>query len=89
MSPTLRQQDALRFIRGYQLAHGHSPTLDEICVGTGALAKSGVHYKLAALEERGLIRRVPAKPRAIEVLDAIAIPYSPDGEPLYFIRCPA
>lgn len=90
--PTKRQQDALRYIAGYQAQHGwgapyhYAPTLQDIADGIGAAAKSQVFYILDALEERGLVRRLPF--RRIEVLTDISIPRSPTGEPLYFVRVP-
>jgi repressor LexA len=88
MSPTARQMDVLRFIRGHQLAKGCLPTFDQIKYGIGLLSKSGVHRLLDGLEERGHVRRCGAIPRSIEVLTDIAIPRDPDGVPLYFVRLP-
>lgn len=92
MSPTQRQQDVLRFVRGYQLAKGCGPVLREIAEGIGVSAKSGIYYKLVALEERGLIERFYSyregrnESREYEVLTDIPVPLSPEGEPLYFVR---
>ena len=90
MSPTQRQLDALRFIRGYQLAKGHSPCLREIAVGTGcaATSKATVRYSLRHLERAGLLRKLRQRERAIEVLTDIPVPRDPDGFPLYFVRLP-
>ncbi len=89
MSPTKRQMDALRFIRGYQLAKGGvSPFFREIAVGIGLspLSKSTVSDLLDSLEERGHARRLPNREQAIEVLTDIPIPRAPDGAPLYFVE---
>jgi len=88
-SPTARQNATLRFIYGYQLAHGGvSPTLLEIARGIGVKGKSAAHELLRHLEERGQIRRLPNRVRAIEILQPIAIPRGPEGEPLFFVPVP-
>lgn len=90
MSPTKRQLDALRFVRGYQLAKGYSPTLREIASGLGIKSHSVVYYQLERMEERRLVARPADHPfwrdRAIDVLIDIPIPRAPDGAPLYFVE---
>ena len=83
-SPTPRQQALLRFIIGYLEIHGYSPSMDEMA---GALDrfKTTVFYQLKCLEERGQIRRLPNRARAIEVLHPVAIPRDPQGQPLFFV----
>ena len=94
MSPTARQMDALRFIRGYQLAHGKSPGFREIAEGMGLNNVAVAFGLLARLKERGLVRqpyrkrRRANRNRPIEVLTEIAVPRDPNGEPLYFVRVP-
>lgn len=83
---TARQMGLLRFIRGFQIAKGGiSPTLEEMAAGIGLNAKSGISRLLDGLEERGHIRRLPNRTRAVEVLTPIPVPACPDGHPLYFI----
>lgn len=87
--PTARQMDALRFIRGYQLAKGHNPSNDELRQALRLRSSSGPARLIDALEERRLLRRLRTKGgerRAIEVLTDIRVPRSPTGEPLYFVR---
>lgn len=87
---TGRQLAALRFITGYLQAHdGVSPTLDEISHGIGLGRRSSAARLLDCLEERGRIRRLPRRQQAIEVLAPVAVPYAPDGAPLYFVSPPA
>lgn len=50
-------------------ANGVCPSFDEIMVSQGLRSKSGVHRLISALEERGLIRRLSGKARAIELID--------------------
>ena len=87
---TRRQAETLRYIVGYQLAHGGvSPSYGEIMRALRLPSKSTVLRLLKALAERGRIRRLPRKERAIEVLHPIAIPRAPDGAPLYAVMIPA
>jgi SOS-response transcriptional repressor LexA len=92
MSPTARQMDALRFIRGYQLAKGRAPSFGEMADGLGLKSASTAFYLVEGLHERGLVcqpyrKRVHAnRNRPFVVLTDIPVPRSPDGEPLYFVR---
>lgn len=88
MSPTQRQMDALRFIRGYQFAKGCAPSGKEICSALGLRSTAGPAGLIDGLEERGLLRRLPViggERRSIEVLVDIPVPRDPDGNPLYFV----
>lgn len=66
---TKRQQEILDFIRGELHRRGYPPSVREIGEAVGLSSSSTVHSHLAALEAKGLIRRDPSKPRALEVLD--------------------
>ncbi len=66
---TRRQQEILDFIRGEIHRRGYPPSVREIGEAVGLSSSSTVHSHLAALEEKGFIRRDPSKPRALEVLD--------------------
>lgn len=85
MTPTKRQQDALRFIRGYQLAKGYSPTCVEIVKGLGVKSHSRAFYLVNGLAERGLADKLCNRKRSVLVVD-IAVPRAPDGAPLYFVE---
>jgi repressor LexA len=65
-----RQQDILDFIKGEVKTKGYPPSVREIGEAVGLASSSTVHGHLARLESKGLIRRDPTKPRAIEILDA-------------------
>lgn len=65
---TARQNDLLKFIAGHTSEHSYCPTYDEMAGALGINSKSGVHRLVTALEERGFIRRIPDRARAIEVL---------------------
>ncbi|WML49200.1 transcriptional repressor LexA [Neobacillus sp. PS3-34] len=64
-----RQQDILEFIKGEVKQKGYPPSVREIGEAVGLASSSTVHGHLARLESKGLIRRDPTKPRAIEILD--------------------
>lgn len=64
-----RQRQILDFIRAEIHRRGFPPSVREIGEAVGLSSSSTVHSHLAALEAKGLIRRDPSKPRALEVLD--------------------
>jgi len=64
-----RQQDILDFIKDEVRAKGYPPSVREIGEAVGLASSSTVHGHLARLESKGLIRRDPTKPRAIEILE--------------------
>ncbi|HXF36302.1 MAG TPA: transcriptional repressor LexA [Actinomycetota bacterium] len=73
---TARQRRILDFIRQTVRERGYPPTVREIGEAVGLTSSSSVHSQLANLERLGLLRRDPAKPRAV----ALASPEArPDG----------
>ncbi|MBM7664337.1 repressor LexA [Solibacillus kalamii] len=64
-----RQQAILTFIKEEVRSKGYPPSVREIGEAVGLASSSTVHGHLARLESKGLIRRDPTKPRAIEILD--------------------
>ncbi|WP_340085201.1 transcriptional repressor LexA [Siminovitchia sp. FSL H7-0308] len=66
---TKRQEDILNFIKDEVKKKGYPPSVREIGKAVGLASSSTVHGHLARLESKGLIRRDPTKPRAIEVLN--------------------
>lgn len=66
---TDRQRQVLDFIKAETRRRGFPPTVRDIGAAVGLSSSSTVHAHLAALEAKGLIRRDPSKPRALEVLD--------------------
>lgn len=64
-----RQEDILTFIKDEVRKKGYPPSVREIGEAVGLASSSTVHGHLARLESKGLIRRDPTKPRAIEILD--------------------
>jgi len=68
-SMTDRQRQILEYIRSEVRRCGFPPSVREIGTAVGLSSSSTVHSHLAALEAKGLIRRDPTKPRALEILD--------------------
>mgnify|MGYP001361158189 CR=1 FL=1 len=64
-----RQQAILDFIKHKVREKGYPPSVREIGEAVGLASSSTVHGHLDRLEKKGLIRRDPTKPRAIEILD--------------------
>ncbi len=72
MDLTKRQQEIFDFIKRYTAEFGYPPTVRDIGSAVGLASSSTVHAHLANLERRGMLRRDPTKPRAIELLDRAA-----------------
>ena len=64
-----KQQQILNFIKSEITQKGYPPTVRNICEAVNLRSTSSVHAHLETLERNGYIRRDPAKPRAIEILD--------------------
>jgi repressor LexA len=80
---TKRQKEIFDFIGRYASKYGYPPTVREIGKAVGLHSSSTVHAHLANLEKSGLLRRDPAKPRAIELLvDKAKRVIQPAGLPL-------
>ena len=65
---THQQEKLFQFINNFQLKSNVTPSFDEMKDGLGLKSKSGIHRILSALEERGYIRKLNNRARAIEVL---------------------
>ena len=65
---TSKQHELLLFINKRLNETGVSPSFDEMREALDLKSKSGVHRLISALEERGFIRRLPNRARALEVL---------------------
>lgn len=66
---TARQADALHFIRAFHAQNGKYPSFSEIADGIGVKSRSTVTQLLKGLQERGRIRRLPRRVRAIKIID--------------------
>ena len=73
---TRKQHELLRFIHERLRETGVPPSFDEMKDALDLKSKSGIHRLITALEERGFIRRLPNRARALEV---IRLPESTSG----------
>ena len=77
---TAKQHELIRFIQQRLEETGISPSFEEMKEALDLRSKSGVHRLISALEERGFIRRLPNRARALEVIkvpeDAVSSPRS-------------
>ena len=65
---TKKQKNLLLFINKKLRSSGISPSYEEMKESLNLKSKSGIHRLISALEERGFIRRLPHKARALEVV---------------------
>ncbi len=64
-----RQQDILAFMKKTISNKGYSPTVREICQALSIKSTSTVHSDIKALEDKGLVRKDPSKPRTVLPVD--------------------
>ncbi len=60
-----RQNDILEFMKKTIASKGYSPTVREICAALNIKSTSTVHSDIKALEDKGLVKKDPAKPRTV------------------------
>ena len=65
---TGKQHQLLSYLIDYQAEKDITPSFDEMRTAIGLASKSGIHRLVSALEERGYIRKLPNRARAIEIL---------------------
>jgi repressor LexA len=65
---TRKQHELLRFIQERLTESGVPPSFDEMKEALDLKSKSGIHRLITALEERGFIRRLPNRARALEII---------------------
>ena len=65
---TIKQRELLNFLQDYERKHQASPSFDEMRQAIGLASKSGIHRLISGLEERGFIRRLANRARAIEII---------------------
>lgn len=70
---TKKQKELLLFLEDRISRSGVTPSFEEMKVKVGLKSKSGIHRLISALEDRGFIRKLPFKARAIEILKPIAV----------------
>ena len=65
---TKKQIQLLEFIQARMARDGVPPSFDEMKMALDLRSKSGIHRLVTALEERGFIRRLPHRARALEIV---------------------
>ena len=63
-----KQNEIYEFLKTYTDNKGYPPSVREICEAVGLKSTSSVHGHLKRLESKGLIKRDPTKPRALEMI---------------------
>ena len=83
---TTKQRDLLMLIHTRLRETGIAPSFEEMKDAVGLKSKSGIHRLITALEERGFLRRLPQRARALEVVrlpDDLAAVEAPSQAPRY------
>ncbi len=78
---TKKQYELLKYIEAKLSESSVSPSFDEMREALGLKSKSGIHRLISGLEERGFIRRLPHKARALEILKPPAAVHVRGGKP--------
>lgn len=64
-----KQSEIYEFLKNYTENKGYPPSVREICEAVSLKSTSTVHGHLKRLEKKGLIKRDPSKPRALEIAE--------------------
>ncbi|MFA5528864.1 MAG: transcriptional repressor LexA [Peptostreptococcales bacterium] len=75
-----REKQILEYMKKELRTKGYPPTVRELCQSLGIKSTSTVHKDIYNLEQKGYIRKDPAKPRAIEILNMDYPAYYPTPE---------
>jgi repressor LexA len=65
---TRRQEQILQFIPEFGECNGYAPSMREIGQAVGLASTSAVAHQLSTLQSKGYLRRVPGRPRTVEVV---------------------
>jgi repressor LexA len=68
---TRKQAELLKYICQSMSSDGIAPSFEEMKEAVGLKSKSGIHRLISGLEERGFIRRLPHRARALEILKTV------------------
>ncbi|GFZ29599.1 LexA repressor [Clostridium zeae] len=69
MLENTKQNEIYEFLKNYTENKGYPPSVREICEAVSLKSTSTVHGHLKRLEKKGLIKRDPTKPRALEIAE--------------------
>ena len=64
-----KQSEIYEFLKNYTENKGYPPSVREICEAVSLRSTSTVHGHLKRLEKKGMIKRDPSKPRALEIAE--------------------
>lgn len=64
-----KQSEIYEYLKNYTETKGYPPSVREICEAVSLKSTSTVHGHLKRLEKKGLIKRDPTKPRALEIVE--------------------
>lgn len=64
-----KQMEIYEFLKNFTELKGYPPSVREICEAVNLKSTSSVHGHLKKLETKGLIKRDPTKPRALEIIE--------------------
>ena len=77
---TFQQEKLLKFIIDYQKQNNVTPSFDEMKDGLDLKSKSGIHRIVSALEERGYIKKLNNRARAIEIIKTVNLIDTENGK---------
>ena len=77
---TFQQEKLLKFIIDYQNENNVTPSFDEMKDGLDLKSKSGIHRIVSALEERGYIKKLNNRARAIEIIKNVNLIDTENGK---------
>ena len=77
---TFQQEKLLKFIIDYQKQNNVTPSFDEMKDGLDLKSKSGIHRIVSALEERGYIKKLNNRARAIEIIKNVNLIDTENGK---------
>ena len=77
---TFQQDKLLKFIIDYQKKNNVTPSFDEMKDGLDLKSKSGIHRIVSALEERGYIKKLNNRARAIEIIKNVNLIDTENGK---------
>ena len=77
---TFQQEKLLKFIIDYQKQNNVTPSFDEMKDGLDLKSKSGIHRIVSALEERGYIKKLNNRARAIEIIKNVKLIDTENGK---------
>lgn len=64
-----KQSEIYKYLKDYTESKGYPPSVREICEAVSLSSTSTVHGHLRRLERKGMIKRDPSKPRALEIIE--------------------